>query len=174
MPNVFPQIFSSFPQNSTTERQPSESWRNSPFRCLRANDIGTASICFQLQAECASGRASWISVAILTPLGNRMLVAIWQWQSGNGTGWRFGARDDRHDRGPGMPALKRIAQPADVASVVAFLASDEVGHRQGLWRSAPRTAPGEGGLSVLAQSQSRAPRSVPKTNSPTILDLRRT
>jgi hypothetical protein len=22
----------------------------------------------------------------------RMLVAIWQWQSGNGTGWRFGAR----------------------------------------------------------------------------------
>jgi hypothetical protein len=85
-------------------------------------------------------------VLITTPLGNRMLVAIWQWQSGNGTGWRFGARDDRHDGGPaepvttGMQALKRIAQPADVASVVAFLASDEVGHRQGLWRS-PRTRP---------------------------------
>jgi 3-oxoacyl-[acyl-carrier protein] reductase len=45
--------------------------------------------------------------------------------------WRFGARDDRYDSGPaepvttGMQALKRIAQPAYVASVVAFLASDE-------------------------------------------------
>jgi hypothetical protein len=28
-----------------------------------------------------------------------MLVAMWQWQSGNGTGWRFGAGDAGDDRG---------------------------------------------------------------------------
>jgi hypothetical protein len=36
----------------------------------------------------------------MATLGNRMLVAIWQWQSGNGTGWRFGARS----RSPSAPA----------------------------------------------------------------------
>ena len=41
-PTGFPQIFSSFPQNSTTERQPSESWRNGRSRYLRTDDIGTA------------------------------------------------------------------------------------------------------------------------------------
>jgi NAD(P)-dependent dehydrogenase (short-subunit alcohol dehydrogenase family) len=39
-------------------------------------------------------------------------------------------RDDRHDRGPAEPVTtgsrsRGFAQPADVASVVAFLASDE-------------------------------------------------
>src|ERR1700675_4115980 len=41
-------------------RKPSKSWRNSRSRYLRTDDIGTASICFHLQAECASGRASWV------------------------------------------------------------------------------------------------------------------
>jgi hypothetical protein len=57
--------------------------------------------------DAAKGRATGVigmaaracNMAMAT-LGNRMLVAIWQWQSGNGTGWRFGARS----RSPSAPA----------------------------------------------------------------------